>query len=69
MCIGSNKGPAPTPSAPPPITQQDVAATQAGDDERKRRASAQGYQSTILSSPLGAATNTGRQQVKTELGG
>lgn len=70
MCLTSSpSAPKQLPVAPGPIQSQDTAGQQAAEAERKRRASAQGYQSTILSQPLGSTGGTSSNQPKTVLGG
>jgi hypothetical protein len=63
MCLSSPKMP---PPAPPPPRKED--ANVLADRERLRRASAKGFSSTIMTSPLGAAS-TGSVATKTLLGG
>ena len=63
MCVFGPKPPSvPPPPAPPP-TPVDDAASRARLDQQRRARAAQGYSSTIASSPLGdtSLVRTGRK--------
>ena len=59
MCVGGGGYSAPAPVAPPPLPQivapieANTEARAAGDEERRRRATAQGRSDTILTGGTG----------------
>lgn len=69
MCFSRPSIPAAPPPPPPVATEQDQAVLAAQDAERKRRAMAQGRQSTILTGPMGAPVTQASYAPKTLLGG
>lgn len=63
MCFG---GSVPTPKPLPPVADQDAAVTAARDADRKRRAAAGGFNSTVLTG--GVPTTSSANPLKTLLG-
>lgn len=64
MCFG---GSVPTPKPLPPVAENDTAITAARDADRKRRAAAGGFNSTVLTGGAPKATNSANP-LKTLLG-
>jgi len=65
MCLSPK---IPKPDPPPPVPMKEDAKV-AADNLLKKRASAKGYSSTILTAPLGASQTSGAVAAKSLLGG